>query len=107
MGYDKLGMLPAVQFRAAVRVRDRLSEADQRLVALIEQLDQRKAELETLEVTTPLVLPANNNRIAAASIGVEQGKNEESESEDEDLITREQIKKASQSLIDSKTMKKS
>lgn len=103
--YDKMGTLKPIQFRAASHVKDKLSESNQRLVKLMEELEQRKSELIDLDISAPLVLPEHNNRIAVA-MPTEKEKQEDSQSEDEDVITRDQIKKQAESMIDSKTKKK-
>jgi len=101
---DKLETLKPVKFRAASNPTDKLTEAEERLKALLGELEQRKSEVEAAaDDDAPLVLPANNNRVAPATTSEGAKKDEEEEDPDVDALSRDQVKRAAQIVVDANT----
>ena len=98
--YDKLDNLKAVKHRAANTEENKLEESEHRLVELIKDLEQRKGDLSNEDITAPLVVSEYNTRILMPTNDKQEDEDEE-ESDDEYAITREQIKKQAQDLVDS------
>jgi len=98
--YDKLDNLKAVKHRAANTEENKLEESEHRLVELIKDLEQRKGDLSNEEIQAPLVVSEYNTRILMPSNDNKDDEDEE-ESDDEYAITREQIKKQAQDMVDS------
>jgi len=100
--HDKLETLSPVQFRAAVHTQDKLTESRLRLEQLMEELEQRKGELAEVGDEMPMILPENNVRIRFANPAGENKQDEEDEelNADNEAISREQIKRAAQILVD-------
>lgn len=108
--YDKVEGLKPVQFRAAATLADKLREVELRLGKLSTELESRKAELaaigEDVEVPTTMLLPEFNTRIALVDPAAEAADADESESDaDDEVMSRDQMKRAAQSLVDAKTKK--
>jgi hypothetical protein len=102
--HDKLETLSPVTHRAANTVETKLEESELRLVELVKELEQRKSELTAEDQQAPLVVSHFNTRVLIEA-AEEEGKDVETESEDEYVVSRDQIKKAAQDLVDSKTKK--
>lgn len=102
--HDKLAGLQPVTHRAANTVETKLEESQLRLVQLVDELKQRDHELDGDDLDAPLVVSEYNTRILLSETSVNE-KAQETDSEDEDVISREQIKKQAQDLVDSKNKK--
>lgn len=102
--HDKLATLQPVTHRAANTVETKLEESQLRLVNLVEELKQQEFQLTEDDPEAPLVVSEFNTRIPLTETS-EKEKVAETDSEDEDVISREQIKKQAQDLVDSKNKK--
>jgi len=102
--HDKLATLQPVTHRAANTVETKLEESQLRLVNLVEELKQQEFQLVEDDPEAPLVVSDFNTRILLTETS-EKEKAQETDSEDEDFVSREQIKKQAQDLVDSKNKK--
>lgn len=102
--HDKLEKLQPVTHRAANTVENKLEESELRLVELVKELDQRKSDLVDSDATAPLVVSEFNTRVPLTVTG-DKEQAQETESEDEYVISRDMIKKQAQDLVDSKNKK--
>eukprot|EP00051_Salpingoeca_urceolata_P014901 m.190209 g.190209 ORF g.190209 m.190209 type:complete len:496 (-) comp18223_c2_seq1:98-1585(-) len=103
--HHKLEKLKPVQFRAAANAQDKLTESELRLKSLADELESRRAELPAgaeSEVKAFAVLPAHNTRIKVQAPPTK----DDSDSEDDDMISRDAMKRQAQAVVDSKTTKK-
>ncbi len=84
---------------------EKLSEAELRLARLVEEIESRKDELpESLPVNAvPKLLPEYNTRVNLSKAA--GGSKSESE-EDDDVVSRDAMKRNAQMFVDQKTNKK-
>lgn len=102
---DKLARLKPVQHRNPQTVGDRLSEAELRLARLVEEIESRRSELpETLPINAaPKILPEFNTRV---NLSKEAGGSKSESEEDDDVVSRDAMKRNAQMFVDQKTNKK-
>lgn len=110
-----------VQFRAASTVQDKLQESELRLKKLHEELASRKAELPGgLDGDSiPRILPEHNTRVpleveedgesmrgvVADEMVMNVGVDDDDEMDDDEVISRDAMKRQAQSVVDAKTNK--
>lgn len=100
--HDKVETRKAVQFRAATNTADKLLESKLRLEQLIEELEQRKGEMDTSDEEVPMILPENNVRIKfAAAPGANKAPDDDDDlNADNEAVSRDQIKRQSQLIVE-------
>jgi len=96
-------------------VLDQLSICEEKLLKLMEELDatgkdvhdiQKQMEDEEFHNTVEHKLPTYNTRVKLPSYQKDMYDDDEDSGEDEDIPTRNAIKKQSQQIIDSKTRRR-
>merc|ERR1712146_583716 len=85
--HDKLSGLQPVTHRAANTVETKLEESQLRLVNLVDELNQQEFQLTAEDAEAPLVVSDFNTRIMLTE-ATEKEKAPETDSEDEDVISR-------------------
>merc|ERR1712146_311119 len=98
---DKILSLKAVKYRNASTVHEKIIEAEERLVALLAQLETQQQEIANarneVDLPSESLLPLNNTRIA---LDLKINRDEEAEDSDEDdddeVISRDAMKRQAQ-----------
>lgn len=97
---DKLDKISFVQFENPEKVEDKLKEAELRLAKLLGELEAKAAGLDI--DPSVFALPVHNTRVPLVT---DEKSGSESGSEEDDVISREAVKRNVQSLIDAKNKK--
>eukprot|EP00050_Salpingoeca_kvevrii_P006992 m.293106 g.293106 ORF g.293106 m.293106 type:complete len:489 (-) comp12729_c0_seq1:2490-3956(-) len=104
---DKVNNLDAKEDESPATTEAKLREVELRLCALNEELEAKRDSLpsDLLEAPPVVTLPEHNTRIFIQNDHDGSGQ-EDSDSEDEDFVSRDVLKRQAQSLIDATTKKK-
>eukprot|EP00052_Salpingoeca_macrocollata_P017480 m.142281 g.142281 ORF g.142281 m.142281 type:complete len:510 (+) comp20401_c0_seq1:42-1571(+) len=100
--FEKLDCLNPVQNPDPNNAKEKLAEAELRLCKLLETLEEEKANLAPAKLPLQQTLPMNNTRVLLASTS-QPGDN--SDSDDDEVISRDAMKRTAQNLIDSRNAK--
>lgn len=103
---DKLNKIPPVEFETPNTTNEKLKEAELRLTKLLGEIEAKSVDLNAADKPSITeILPKRNLRITLAKEKDNDPVEEESDSEDDDIISRDNMKRQVQSLVDSKNKK--